>query len=84
MCIGSVDNSSKFATTNTFYCNWVLNVQFADLSGDKLLTFQPTLVWASLGELKCVVCAKNDMIDSADYFENLNQKIIRGYKVGQK
>lgn len=52
MCIGSVDNSSKFATTNTFYCNWVLNVQFADLSGDKLLTFQPTLVWASLGELK--------------------------------
>lgn len=31
-----------------------------------------------------VGCAKNDMIDSADYFENLNQKIIRGHKVGQK
>jgi len=44
MCIGSVDNSSKFATTNTFYCNWVLNIQFADLSGDKLLTFQTALV----------------------------------------
>ena len=80
MCIGSVDNSSKFATTNTFYCNWVLNVQFADLSGDKLLTFQPTLVWVSLA----VVCAKNDIIDSADYFENLNQKITGGHKVGQK
>ncbi len=45
MCIGSVDNSSKFATTNTFYYNWVLNVQFADLSGDKLLIFQTALVW---------------------------------------
>jgi|GEM_PF-5938790 len=84
MCIGSVDNSSKFATMNTFYCNWVLNIQFIDLSGDKLLIFQTALVWASLGELKCEVCAKNDMIDGADYFENLNQKIIRGHKVGQK
>lgn len=80
MCIGSVDNSSKFATTNTFYCNWVLNIQFTNLSGDKLLTFQMALVWVSLA----VVCANNDIIDSADYFENLNQKIIRGHKVGQK
>jgi hypothetical protein len=45
MCIGSVDNSSKFATMNTFFCNWVLNIQFIDLSGDKLLTFQTALVW---------------------------------------
>lgn len=84
MCIGSVDNSSKFATTRTFYYNWVLNIQFADLSGDKLLTFQTTFVWASLGELKCGVCAKNDIIYSADYFENLNQKITGEHKVGQK
>jgi hypothetical protein len=58
----------------------VLNVQFAALSGDKLFTFKTTLVWVSLA----VVCAKNDIIDSADYFENSNQKIIRGHKVGQK
>jgi len=58
MCIGSVDNSSKFATMNTFYCNWVLNIQFADLSGDKLLIFQTALVWASLDELGCGMCEK--------------------------
>lgn len=58
MCIGSVDNSSKFATTNTFYRNWVLNVQFTGLSGDKLLTFQTTLVWAGLGELGYGMCEK--------------------------
>ena len=58
MCIGSVDNSSKFATTSTFYCNWVLNIQFADLSGDKLLTFQMALARTSLDELDCGMCEK--------------------------
>jgi len=51
MCIGSVDNSSKFATTNTFFYNWVLNIQFTDLSEDKLFTFQLALVLENLGLL---------------------------------
>jgi hypothetical protein len=36
----------------------VLNIQFADLSGDKLLIFQTALVWASLDELGCGMCEK--------------------------
>jgi hypothetical protein len=36
----------------------VLNIQFADLSGDKLLTFQMALAWTSLDELDCGMCEK--------------------------